>query len=186
MRSIPEMVIINPADAVETRAAVEAAILHNGPVYMRFGRYALPILFGEDYKFELGKGVLMAEGVDVTLVATGFMVSVALDARELLAKEGISARVINIHTIKPIDKDILVRAAEETGAIVTAEEHNIYGGLGSAVAEVLVENCPIPMARVGVEDTFGRSGTVPALMEYYGLTAENMAKKAKEVISRKK
>ena len=160
-------------------------ILHNGPVYMRFGRYALPILNGEDYKFELGKGVLMADGTDVTLVGTGFMVSTCLDARELLAKEGISARVVNIHTIKPIDKDILIKAAKETGALVTAEEHTIYGGLGSAVAEVLVENCPVPMARVGVEDTFGRSGTVPALMEYYGLTAENIAKKAKEVISKK-
>ena len=185
MRSIPGMVIINPADAVEAAAAVEAAILHNGPVYMRFGRYALPVLYGEDYKFELGKGVELADGTDVTLVGTGFMVSTCLEARELLAKEGISARVINIHTIKPIDKDILVKAAKETGAIVTAEEHTIYGGLGSAVAEVLVENHPVPMARVGVEDTFGRSGTVPALMEYYGLTAENIAKKAKEVISRK-
>ena len=185
MRSIPGMVVINPCDAVEARAAVEASLLHNGPVYMRFGRYALPILNGDDYKFELGKGVLMADGTDVTLVGTGFMVSTCLEARELLAKEGISARVINIHTIKPIDKDILVKAAEETGALVTAEEHTINGGLGSAVAEVLVENCPVPMARVGVEDTFGRSGTVPALMEYYGLTAENIAKKAKKVISRK-
>ena len=186
MRSIPGMVIINPADAVETRAAVEAAILHDGPVYMRFGRYALPVLYGDDYKFELGKGVLMADGTDVTIVATGFMVSVALDAKELLAKDGISARVINIHTIKPIDKDIIIKAAEETGAIVTAEEHTVMGGLGSAVAEVLCEGCPVPMVRVGVEDTFGRSGTVPALMEYYGLTAENIAKKAKETISRKK
>lgn len=185
MRSIPGMVVINPCDAVEAAAAVEAALIHNGPVYMRFGRYALPILNGEDYKFELGKGVLMADGTDVTLVGTGFMVSTCLEARELLAKEGISARVVNIHTIKPIDADIIVKAANETGALVTAEEHTIYGGLGSAVAEVLVENCPVPMARVGVEDTFGRSGTVPALMEYYGLTAENIAKKAKEVIARK-
>ena len=185
MRSIPGMVVINPCDAVEAAAAVEAALIHNGPVYMRFGRYALPILNGEDYKFELGKGVLMADGTDVTLVGTGFMVSTCLEARELLAKEGISARVVNIHTIKPIDADIIVKAAEETGALVTAEEHTIYGGLGSAVAEVLVENCPVPMARVGVEDTFGRSGTVPALMAYYGLTAENIAKKAKEVISKK-
>ena len=185
MRSIPGMVIINPCDAVEASAAVEAALIHNGPVYMRFGRYALPILNGDDYKFELGKGVLMADGTDDTLVGTGFMVSTCLEARELLEKEGISARVVNIHTIKPIDKDILVKAAKETGALVTAEEHTIYGGLGSAVAEVLVENSPVPMARVGVEDTFGRSGTVPALMEYYGLTAENIAKKAKEVIARK-
>lgn len=186
MRSIPGMVIINPADAVETRAAVEAAILHDGPVYMRFGRYALPVINdNENYKFEIGKGVLLADGSDVTLVGTGFMVSTCLEARELLAAEGISARVINIHTIKPIDKDILVRAAEETGALVVAEEHNINGGLGSAVAEVLVENCPVPMARIGVQDEFGRSGTVLALMEYYGLTAENIAKRAKEVIARK-
>lgn len=186
MRSIPGMVIINPVDAVETRAAVEAAILHDGPVYMRFGRYALPVINdNENYKFEIGKGVLLADGSDVTLVGTGFMVSTCLEARELLAAEGISARVINIHTIKPIDKDILVRAAEETGALVVAEEHNINGGLGSAVAEVLVENCPVPMARIGVQDEFGRSGTVPALMEYYGLTAENIAKRAKEVIARK-
>lgn len=186
MRSIPGMVIINPADAVETRAAVEAALLHDGPVYMRFGRYALPVLYDENkYRFELGKGVLMADGKDATIVATGFMVSTALDARELLLSEGIDARVINIHTIKPIDKDIIVKAARETGAIVTAEEHTIYGGLGSAVAEVLVENYPVPMARVGVEDTFGRSGTVPALMEYYGLTAKDIADKVKEVIKRK-
>ena len=135
--------------------------------------------------FRSGKGVCVADGKDVTIVATGLMVSMALEAKEMLAEEGIDARIINIHTIKPIDKDILAKAAEETGALVTAEEHTIYGGLGSAVAEVLVENCPVPMARVGVEDTFGRSGTVPALMEYYGLTAENIAKKAKEVISRK-
>ena len=185
MRSIPGMVIINPCDGVEAAAAVEAALMHNGPVYMRFGRYALPILNGDDYRFELGKGVLMADGTDVTLVGTGFMVSTCLEARDLLAKDGISARVVNIHTIKPIDKDILIKAAKETGALVTAEEHTIYGGLGSAVAEVLVENYPVPMARVGVEDTFGRSGTVPALMEYYGLTAENIAKKAKEVIAKK-
>ncbi len=186
MRSIPGMVIINPADAVETRAAVEAAILHDGPVYMRFGRYALPVINDNaDYKFEIGKGVLLADGSDVTLVGTGFMVSTCLEAKELLAKEGISARVINIHTIKPIDKDILVKAAKETGALVVAEEHNVNGGLGSAVAEVLVENCPVPMARIGVQDEFGRSGTVPALMEYYGLTAENIANRAKEVIARK-
>lgn len=187
MRSIPGMVIINPADAVEARAAVEAAILHNGPVYMRFGRYAVPVLFDkESYKFELGRGVLLADGKDVTIVATGIMVGMALEAREMLAKEGIDARVINIHTIKPIDKEIISRAAEETGALVVAEEHNIYGGLGSAVAEVLCESCPAPMLRVGVEDTYGGSGTVPALLEKYGLTAENIAAKAKMAIAMKK
>lgn len=185
MRSIPGMVIINPADAVETRAAVEAAILHDGPVYLRFGRYALPVLYDENYKFELGRGVLMADGSDVALVATGLMVATALEAREILAAEGISARVVNIHTIKPIDKDIITAAARETGAIVTCEEHSILGGLGSAVAEVLVENAPVPMERVGVRDEFGRSGTVPQLMEYYGLTAKDIADRARLAISRK-
>lgn len=187
MRSIPEMVIINPADAVEARAAVEAAILHNGPVYMRFGRYAVPVLFDKDeYKFELGKGVKLADGKDVTIVATGIMVGMALEARKMLADEGIDARVINIHTIKPLDKDIIIEAAKETGALVVAEEHNVYGGLGSAVAEVLCENCPAPMLRVGVEDKYGRSGTVPALLEAYGLTAENIVAKAKAVLAMKK
>lgn len=185
MRSIPGMVIINPADAVETRAAVEAAILHDGPVYLRFGRYALPVLYDDSYKFELGRGVLMAEGSDVTLVATGLMVATALEARELLANEGISARVVNIHTIKPIDEDIIITAARETGAIVTCEEHSILGGLGSAVAEVLVEHAPVPMERIGVRDQFGRSGSVPALMEYYGLTAKDIAERARLAISRK-
>lgn len=185
MRSIPGMVIINPADAVETRAAVEAAILHDGPVYLRFGRYALPVLYDDSYKFELGRGVLMAEGSDVTLVATGLMVATALEAREILANEGISARVINIHTIKPIDEDIIITAARETGAIVTCEEHSILGGLGSAVAEVLVEHAPVPMERIGVRDQFGRSGSVPALMEYYGLTAKDIAERARLAISRK-
>ena len=187
MRSIPGMVIINPADATEARAAVEAAILHNGPVYMRFGRYAVPVLFDKDeYKFELGKGVKLADGNDVTIVATGLMVGMALEARKMLADEGIDARVINIHTIKPLDKDIIIEAAKETGALVVAEEHNIYGGLGSAVAEVLCENCPAPMVRVGVEDKYGRSGTVPALLEAYGLTPENIVAKAKAVLAMKK
>ena len=186
MRSIPGMVIINPADAVEASAAVEAAILHDGPVYMRFGRYALPILYGDDYKFELGKGVLLADGSDVTLVATGIMVAMALEAKELLAAEGISARVINIHTIKPIDKAILEKAAAETGAIVTAEEHNVIGGLGSAVAEAVGESCPVPVLRVGVKDTYGHSGTVPALLEAYGLTPSAIADAAKRAVSMKK
>ena len=187
MRSIPDMVVINPADATEARAAVEAAILHNGPVYMRFGRYAVPVLFDKDeYKFELGKGVKLKDGKDVTIIATGIMVGMALEAREMLAKCGIDARVINIHTIKPIDKDIIIKAAKETGALVVAEEHNIYGGLGSAVAEVLCENYPVPMLRVGVEDRYGRSGTVPALLEAYGLTPENIVAKAKAVVAMNK
>lgn len=186
MRTIPGMTIVNPADAVEARAAVEAAINTNGPFYLRFGRYAVPVFNDEKtYRFELGKGVLLKDGTDVTIVATGLMVSVALEAREALAAEGISARVINIHTIKPIDAEILAKAARETGAIVTAEEHNIIGGLGSAVAESVAETCPVPVVRVGVKDTYGHSGTVPALLEAYGLTAANVVAAAKAAIAKK-
>jgi transketolase len=187
MRSIPGMTIINPADAVEAKAAVEAAILHNGPVYMRFGRYAVPVINNnEDYRFEIGKGVQMRDGSDVTFIVTGIMVDMAMTAAEQLAAEGISARVINIHTIKPLDKEIVLKAAAETGAIVTGEEHNIIGGLGSAVAETVAEGCPVPVLRVGVEDQYGRSGTVPALLEMYGLTPDNLVAKAKAAIARKK
>ena len=187
MRTVPNMTIINPADAAEAFFAVEAAIRHNGPVYLRFGRLAVPDLFDrETYRFELGKGVELETGTDVTLVATGLMVPEALEARKLLAQKGISARVINIHTIKPIDRDILIRAAKETGAVVTAEEHNIIGGLGSAVAEVLCEECPVPLRRVGTKDVFGQSGKPAELLEMYGLTAENIAKQAEEVLKLKK
>ena len=186
MRTIPGMAIINPADAVEARAAVEFAINFNGPVYMRFGRLAVPVYNDkETYKFEFGKGVELRDGKDVTIVATGLMVDMAVEAAKMLAEEGISARVINIHTIKPIDKDIILKAAKETGAIVTAEEHNIIGGLGSAVAEVVCEGAPVPVFRVGTEDKFGKSGKVPALLEEYGLTAKNIAAKAKEAIALK-
>ena len=186
MRSIPGMAIVNPADDTEARAAVEFAINYNGPMYLRFGRLAVPVLFDKaTYKFEFGKGVNMADGKDVTIVATGLTVHMALEARELLAAEGISARVINIHTIKPLDKDIILDAAAKTGAIVVAEEHNIIGGLGSAVAEVVCENKPVPVIRVGVEDTFGRSGKVPPLLEMYGLTPANIAAKAKIAIANK-
>lgn len=186
MRTIPNMVIINPADHIEAMAAVEAAILHDGPVYLRFGRLAVPQIFDESYKFELGKGVTLSEGKDATIVATGLMVPYAVEAREILAKEGIDAGVINIHTIKPIDAELLTAAAEKTGAIVTAEEHNVIGGLGSAVAEVLSETCPVPIKRVGTQDVFGRSGKPYELMELYGLTAENIAKNVKEAIKLKK
>lgn len=187
MRTIPGMIVINPADAVEARACVEAAILHDGPVYMRFGRLAVPTLFDKDtYKFEIGKGVTLSEGSDVTIVATGLMVGEALTAKELLANEGISARVINIHTIKPIDKEILATAANETGAIVTAEEHSIIGGLGSAVCEALCESCPVPVLRVGVEDAFGCSAPAKEVLKAYGLTAENIVAKAKTAIALKK
>ncbi|MBQ3064856.1 MAG: transketolase family protein [Clostridia bacterium] len=187
MRTIPGMVVLNPADAVEARAAVEAAILHDGPVYMRFGRAAVPVLFdAATYSFQIGRGVTLAEGADVTIAATGIMVEQALIARELLKNEGIDARVINCATIKPIDRDLLITAAKETGCIVTAEEHNIIGGFGSAVAEVISESCPVPVLRVGTEDVFGRSGKVPPLLEMYGLTAANIVAKAKASIALKK
>lgn len=187
MRTIPGMTVVNPADATEARAAVEWAINYKGPVYFRFGRYAVPVLFDkESYKFKPGKAVTLAEGKDVSIFATGIMVDMALKARELLAAEGISAAVVNVHTIKPIDREAVVKAAEETGAIVTAEEHNVLGGLGAAVAEVVCETNPVPVLRVGVEDSFGRSGTVPALLELYGLTPENIAAKAKVAVAMKK
>lgn len=187
MRTIPGMVIINPSDAVEARCAVEAAIKYVGPVYMRFGRYAVPVINDNaDYKFEIGKGVTMKDGKDVTIVATGLMVSMALEAAETLKAEGIDARVINIHTIKPLDKELILKAAKETGVIVTAEEHSIIGGLGAAVAETVCEGCPVPVLRLGVNDTFGRSGTVPALLEMYGLTPASIVAKVKEALKLKK
>lgn len=185
MRSIPNMIVINPADDIEARLAVKAAIEHNGPVYMRFGRLAVEDVNSEDYKFEIGKGVQLADGSDVTIVATGLMVEMALAARELLAAEGISARVVNIHTIKPIDAEIITKAAKETGAIVTAEEHYIMGGLGSAVAEVVCANAPCPVKIVGT-DRFGKSGKPAELFKEYGLTPENIAANAKAAIALKK
>ena len=184
MRTIPGMTIINPADALEARAAVEAAMQTYGPFYMRFGRFACPIVT-EGHKFEVGKGMQLRDGKDATVVATGYMVHLALEAAEALAAEGLDVRVINIHTIKPLDKEIIVKAAEETGAIVTAEEHSIVGGLGSAVAEAVCEGCPVPVIRVGVEDKFGKSGKVPPLLEEYGLTAANIAAKVKEAVAKK-
>ena len=187
MRGIPGMTVVNPADAVEARAAVLAAIQTKGPFYIRFGRFAVPVINdAESYEFQLGKGVQMTEGKDVTIVATGIMVAMAMEAAETLAKEGIHARVINIHTIKPIDREIILTAACETGAIVTAEEHSIYGGLGSAVSEVVCEGCPVPVVRVGVEDQFGRSGKVPPLLEMYGLTPDNIVAKVKKAMEMKK
>lgn len=186
MRTIPNMVVLNPADAVETKAAVLKAAEYKGPVYIRLGRSKVPVIYDENnYEFEIGKGKLLRNGKDVTLIATGIMVSASLEAAEMLKEKGISARVIDIHTIKPIDKDIIINAAKETKAIVTTEEHNIIGGLGSAVAEVIVENCPVPMERVGVNDTFGESGTGDELLKKYGLTAEDIVKAAEKVIKRK-
>ena len=187
MRAIPNMVIINPADAVEARAAVKAALEYNGPMYIRLGRLAVPVYNDPaTYEFKLGKGICLKEGSDVTIVATGLMVDMANNAAKMLSDEGISARVINIHTIKPLDKDIILKAASETGALVVAEEHNVIGGLGSAVTEAVCESCPVPVLRVGTNDVFGRSGKVPPLLELYGLTAENIAEKAKLAISLKK
>jgi transketolase len=184
MRTIPGMVVINPADDVEAQAAVKAAIEHDGPVYMRFGRLAVEDVNPADYKFELGKGVQLKDGKDVTIIATGLMVQEALKAADMLKAEGIDARVINIHTIKPIDEEIITKAAKETGAIVTAEEHYIMGGLGSAVAEVVCANAPCPVKIIGT-DRYGCSGKPAELFVKYGLTAENMVAKAKEAIALK-
>lgn len=185
MRTIPGMTIINPADDVEARLAVLAAAEMDGPVYMRFGRLAVPRVFDENYKFEIGKGVYLKEGKDVTIIATGLLVERALQAAEMLKTEGIDAAVINMATIKPVDRDIIIDAAKKTGAIVTAEEHNVIGGLGSAVAEVICETMPVPVLRVGVEDTFGKSGPAPELLEIFGLNAQNICAKAKAAIEAK-
>ncbi|MGN0665914.1 MAG: transketolase family protein [Huintestinicola sp.] len=187
MRTIPGMTIINPADDVEAKAAVRAALEFDGPVYMRFGRLAVPVFNDkETYKFELGKGVELREGNDVTIVATGLMVNEALNAADALKADGINARVINIHTIKPIDRDIIIKAAKETGVIVTAEEHSVIGGLGSAVAEVVTEECPVPVIKVGVNDVFGHSGPAVDLLKEFGLSAENIAEKVKAAVKLKK
>lgn len=186
MRTIPGMVILNPADATESRLAVKAAIEYQGPIYLRFGRLAVPVIFDDSYQFEIGKGVMLEDGTDVTLIGTGLMVPATLEAKKILAEQGISARVINMATIKPIDRDIIVKAAKETGAIVTAEEHNVIGGLGSAVAEVLCETVPTPMLRVGTQDVFGRSGKPNPLLEAYGLDAKTIVDKAKAVVAMKK
>ena len=187
MRTIPGMTIINPADGLETWKAVEAAINYEGPVYLRFGRFAVPDLYDEStYKFEIGKGIKLTEGKDVTIIATGLMVSIALEACELLKNEGISARVVNMHTIKPLDEDLVLDSAKTTGCIVTCEEHSVIGGLGAAVCETVSGTYPVPVLRVGVEDKFGKSGNVPALLKEYGLSAENIVAKAKQAISLKK
>ncbi len=187
MRSLANMVVLSPADAVETRHAVKAAIEHDGPVYLRLGRLGVPAIYEEsNFQFQLGKGITVSEGNDVTIIATGLMLHTAIEAGKILAEEGIKARIVDIHTIKPIDTDIIVKAAKETGAIVTVEEHNIIGGLGSAVAEVVVQNYPAPVKIVGLKDTFGRSGKPYQLLEYFGLTAKNIAENAKEAIKMKK
>lgn len=183
MRSCPGMTVINPADAVEARAAVMSTFEYNGPVYMRLGRFAVPVIFDKDtYVFEPGKAVVLKDGTDVAVFATGIMVAAALEAAEKLETEGISAAVINVHTIKPIDKETIVKYASMTGKVVTAEEHSIVGGLGSAVAEVLAEECPTRMARVGIEDVFGKSASASVLLDYYGLNADGIIKKVKGLL----
>ncbi len=186
MRAIPGMVILNPADAPEAKAPVRAAAEYDGPVYLRLGRLAVPVFNDEDVDFTIGKGKVMREGTDVTVIATGLEVNEAMIAAETLQAEGISVRVVNMGTIKPIDKELILACAADTGAIVTAEEHNVIGGLGSAIAEVLVESGkPVPMLRVGVEDTFGRSGPALELLDLYGLTAPHIAEKVKAVLALK-
>lgn len=185
MRTIPGMVILNPADAVEAKACVKAAVEYEGPVYMRFGRAAVPVINDRpDYQFEMGKGVLLREGTDVTIVATGIMVNSALEAAEKLAAEGISAEVINIHTIKPLDTEIIVKSAKKTGKVVTAEEHSVVGGLGGAVCEALSELCPTPVCRIGINDVFGESGSAAALLVKYGLDGEGVYSRVKEFVTR--
>ncbi|NLZ36998.1 MAG: transketolase family protein [Clostridiales bacterium] len=186
MRSIPGMTIISPSDVVETAAAVEAALNYVGPVYIRLGRLAFPVINDPDnYKFELGKGIVFADGSDAAIFATGMMVDSALQARELLKAEGIDAAVINIHTIKPLDEELVVKYAVKTGAIVTAEEHQIIGGLGAAVCETLSENHPCPVKRVGIRDKFGKSGKPAALLEEYGLTPADIAANVRAAIAMK-
>ena len=183
MREIPGMVIINPCDDVEAKAAVKAAYEHQGPVYLRFGRLAVPVINDmASYKFEIGKGVTLREGKDITIFATGLCVSETLEAAEELAAEGIDARVINIHTIKPLDEELVIRAAKETGRVFTVEEHSIIGGLGSAVSEVLGEKCPTKITRIGVNDVFGESGPAVELLHKYGLDAEGIYKHIKSSI----
>ena len=183
MRTIPGMTIITPADDDEAKAAVEAAILHEGPVYMRFGRLAAPVFNDADtYKFELGKGIKLREGSDISIIATGLMVSEALKAAEILAAEGVSAEVINIHTIKPIDKEIITATAAKTRKVLTVEEHSVIGGLGSAVCDVLAETCPTKVVKIGVNDEFGHSGPAVKLLEEFGLCADNIVKTAKAMV----
>lgn len=183
MRTIPGMTIINPADDVEARAAVRAAYEMDGPVYLRFGRLAVPVINDEaDYKFEVGKGVLLREGTDATIVATGLCVAASLEAAEKLASEGIHAEVINIHTIKPLDEELIIRSAGKTGKVVTVEEHSVIGGLGSAVCDCLCEKAPAPVCKIGINDVFGESGPAVKLLEKYGLDGQGIYEKVKKFV----
>lgn len=186
MRTIPGMTIINPSDDVETKACIKALLSYDGPAYVRLGRLPINVFNdNDDYNFEIGKGIELVKGNDITIIATGLMVAEALVSAEELKKDGINARVINIHTIKPIDKEIILKAARETGALVTVEEHNIIGGLGGAVSEVVCEEYPVPVYKIGVNDTFGMSGPALELLEKYGLTAKHITKKVKDIIAKR-
>lgn len=182
MRSIPNMVVLNPADGVEAKKAVIAAANYNGPVYIRLGRAAVEEIFDDNYEFQIGKGVELVKGNDASIIATGIMVEKALKASEILKAEGINVRVINIHTIKPIDAELIIKAAKETKRIVTAEEHSIIGGLGSAVLEAISEECPVPVIRIGVKDTFGESGKPNELLEKYGLTEKEIVEAVRKLV----
>ena len=186
MRALPNLVVIQPCDGRETKQAVKAIIDYDGPVYMRLGRLAVEDVYDNSYEFRIGEGVQLRDGCDLTIIASGLMVGPALEACEILKTQGILARVINIHTIKPIDRNIIIKAARETGAIVTAEEHSIIGGLGSAVCEVICDEWPVPVKRVGVMDKFGKSGKPEELLKLYGLTAENIVINSKIVMALKK
>lgn len=185
MRAIPNMTVINPSDAVTAKKTIEAAVEYNGPMYIRLGRLAVPVVHKEDVKFEVGKGIVLKEGKDVTIIAAGFMVHLALEAAAVLKDMGIEAKVIDMHTIKPIDKELIIQSAKQTGAVVTAEEHNIIGGLGGAVAEVLSEECPTPLVRVGIKDVFGQSGKPMDLVELYKISANDIVQAAKKLASKK-
>lgn len=185
MRAIPNMTVIVPADAVETREAVTAAAAYKGPVYIRLGRNKVPAIFNDDYRFAIGKGCELAPGSDMTFITTGLMTAQALQAATLLGNEGVSARVVHLATVKPLDQELILKAARETGAIVTAEEHSVIGGLGSAVSELLAEHQPTPVKRVGVYDRFGTSGKADELIKYFGLTPEDLVEAARELLERK-
>lgn len=186
MRTIPGMTVINPADVIEASLAVRAAYELDGPCYIRFGRLAVPVVFDENYKFCIGKGVELKEGNDVTIIATGLLVGEAMKAHDILKEEGVNARIINMATIKPLDNDIVIKAAKETGALVTAEEHSVIGGLGSAVCDVTAAECPVPVVKVGVQDTFGMSGPAEELLDKFGFRAPDLVKAAKKAIALKK
>ena len=185
MRAIPNMTVIVPCDGVETRSVIQEIVKYDGPVYVRVARGKFPVVLPEDYKFTMGKGVVVRDGKDAAIIANGLMVSHALQAAAMLEKEGLQIQVINMSTIKPIDRELIIKAAQETGAIVTAEEHSIIGGLGEAVASVVAEECPVPMKRVGIQDRFGQSGLAEELLIHYGLMPKDIAAAVKEVLTKK-